>query len=159
MGITPDRINEIAEPLRRPGLSFIVDAFVLHPKELKILMQKRAPDRRLFPNFWDPVGGHLKANESIFEGLVREAQEEIGASLSQVYQLVHSFDWKDGERSMRNLQFLAEVSGSDFVLQRPKVVALKWFDFEDLRREAPSMTAQMRDGLSKALQAAELLRR
>jgi 8-oxo-dGTP pyrophosphatase MutT (NUDIX family) len=159
MTMSPDRVEAVVEVFRRPGLLYVVDAFVLHPNDTKILMQKRAPNLRLFPNFWDPTGGFLKSGESVFLGLKRAISEEIGASLSQVHQMVHSFDWKDGEHSVRNLQFLVDVQNVEFRLDAPKVLAHKWFGWDDLDRESNCLTAQMREGLGKALQQAELLRR
>ena len=38
--------------------------------------QKRAPGRRLFPDTWDIVGGHVEAGESLLDSLVRGVAEE-----------------------------------------------------------------------------------
>lgn len=48
----------------------------------KVLLGKRAPGK-IAAGFWDSsVGGMLQAGESVLEGLIREAREEVGRKLS-----------------------------------------------------------------------------
>ncbi|MGQ0571005.1 MAG: NUDIX domain-containing protein [Armatimonadota bacterium] len=49
-------------------------------REGKILLAKRAPDRRLYPGVWDSVGGHCAPDEQPAGALVREIQEELGVT-------------------------------------------------------------------------------
>ncbi|OPZ57000.1 MAG: putative Nudix hydrolase YfcD [Deltaproteobacteria bacterium ADurb.Bin510] len=45
----------------------------------KVFLQRRSLYKDTFPGYWDTaVGGHLGLNESVLEGLRREALEEIG---------------------------------------------------------------------------------
>lgn len=49
----------------------------------KILLQKRASVKKIFPNLWDvSVAGHIGAGESIIDTAIREAKEEIGISIT-----------------------------------------------------------------------------
>jgi 8-oxo-dGTP diphosphatase len=47
----------------------------------KILVLRRAPSMTYKPGAWDLPGGHLEANESFEECLVREVAEETGLTI------------------------------------------------------------------------------
>ena len=50
----------------------------------KILLQKRCPNKDLFPNMWDiSVGGHITAGDEPEETVLREAQEELDIDTSK----------------------------------------------------------------------------
>jgi 8-oxo-dGTP pyrophosphatase MutT (NUDIX family) len=67
----------LTEPLRCAGALIIDDGG-------RIFIQRRAPTRRLFPNAWDIVGGHLEPGETYDEALRREVYEETGWRVSHV---------------------------------------------------------------------------
>ena len=47
-----------------------------------VLLCHRAIDREWYPDLWDLPGGHLEANETPRDAVVREVQEELGVTLS-----------------------------------------------------------------------------
>lgn len=48
----------------------------------KIFLQKRAPNKDLYPGFWDTaVGGHVVSGEDIASALARETKEELGITV------------------------------------------------------------------------------
>ncbi|WKD86330.1 Isopentenyl-diphosphate Delta-isomerase [Polaribacter huanghezhanensis] len=50
----------------------------------KILLQKRASVKKVFPNLWDvSVAGHVAAGEKIENAAIREVKEEIGLTISE----------------------------------------------------------------------------
>tara|TARA_R110002074_G_scaffold304331_2_gene475571 strand:+ start:315 stop:869 length:555 start_codon:yes stop_codon:yes gene_type:complete len=50
----------------------------------KILLQKRAAVKKVFPNLWDvSVAGHIGAGEKITTAAIREVKEEIGLTISE----------------------------------------------------------------------------
>ncbi|MCQ9144755.1 MULTISPECIES: NUDIX domain-containing protein [Brucella/Ochrobactrum group] len=51
-----------------------------------VLLGRRSPDRRAYPNRWSFPGGHVEAGESFERALQREIQEELGLTL-------HSFSF------------------------------------------------------------------
>ncbi|CAM5588150.1 Nudix hydrolase domain-containing protein OS=Streptomyces griseomycini OX=66895 GN=FHS37_001234 PE=4 SV=1 [Streptomyces griseomycini] len=55
--------------------------------------QRRAPDRRLFPDCWDVVGGHVEPGESLLGALVREVAEETGWRVRRVRRLLGVTAW------------------------------------------------------------------
>lgn len=57
----------------------IVKAILIGPKG--ILLGRRSPDRRAYPNRWSFPGGHVETGESFDCALEREIHEEIGLTL------------------------------------------------------------------------------
>src|SRR5215510_15363656 len=47
-------------------------------KEGHILLGQRSPNRALYPNVWDVFGGHIEADETPEDALIRELKEELG---------------------------------------------------------------------------------
>ena len=47
-------------------------------REGRILLGKRAPDRRWLPDAWDLLGGHIEPGETPDAALQRELAEELG---------------------------------------------------------------------------------
>lgn len=43
-----------------------------------VLMAHRTPERRWYPDCWDLVGGHIEAQESPEQAVIRECIEELG---------------------------------------------------------------------------------
>lgn len=53
----------------------------------KVLLVKRLPQRKVYPNLWDLPGGHIEGDESPEEALRREAQEELGIEPAEYREL------------------------------------------------------------------------
>jgi isopentenyldiphosphate isomerase len=50
----------------------------------KVLLQKRASVKKVFPNLWDvSVAGHIEAGEKIESAAIREIKEEIGIDIKE----------------------------------------------------------------------------
>lgn len=104
----------------------------------KVFVQKRSPDRRLFPNCWDIIGGHVDPGETLYEALVRETEEETGWQLARIVSVAGIFDW-EGHRGgwtepMREFDFVIEVEGD---LNQPrievgKITEVRWIGLDDL---------------------------
>ena len=46
----------------------------------QVLLAKRSPVRRLYPDVWGAAGGHCEGHEAPAETLVREVADELGAT-------------------------------------------------------------------------------
>ena len=53
----------------------------------KVLLVKRLPQRKVYPDLWDLPGGHIEGDESPEEALRREAQEELGIDVEHYREL------------------------------------------------------------------------
>ncbi len=81
----------------------------------RILLAKRAQNRRRYPGVWDVIGGHQEPGESIEEALVREVEEEVAVTPGRftavgaidepnpeindphVYHMFEVTEWRGGE--------------------------------------------------------------
>jgi 8-oxo-dGTP diphosphatase len=54
----------------------IVNALLL--KDESVLLARRSPKRKAYPNLWSFPGGHVEAGETLEQALSRELVEEIG---------------------------------------------------------------------------------
>jgi len=84
----------------------------------KIFVQKRSNTRKIFPDCWDVVGGHLEPGEDIYSALKREIKEETGWRLIDVLGHFNSFDWYADDVAKREFAFLVLVEGN---LDKPRL--------------------------------------
>ena len=141
----------LGERLRSHYREIVVDGFIFDPDKKAMLLQKRSPTRRLFPNFWDTLGGHLEGQESISECLKREVYEESGLHLTAIIALVHQFEWNE-DKSVINLQFVCTATGEPMP-EAGKVTEIRWVREEDLQALGNALTAPMHEGVMKAFKA------
>ncbi|MFD9013170.1 NUDIX hydrolase [Streptomyces sp. NPDC059558] len=127
----------IVLPVPAPGEVWTVGAVILNA-DGKAFAQKRSPNRRLFPDSWDIVGGHVEAGETLLEALAREVEEETGWRLRHVRRSLGTTTWTgdDGAGLRHEADYLVEVEGD---LGRPALERSKhsdhgWFGPEDLDR-------------------------
>ena len=108
----------------------------------KILLQKRALTKKVFPGIWDiSVAGHIGAGEEILEGAKREVFEEIGLILedkdfikigTRIHQVNHENGIQDNEH---HHVFIAELKTpiSELTMQPEEVAGLELWDLKVLK--------------------------
>jgi isopentenyldiphosphate isomerase len=108
----------------------------------KILLQKRALTKKVFPGIWDiSVAGHIGAGEGILEGAKREVLEEIGLKLkdedlikigTRIHQVEHENGIKDNEH---HHVFIAElkVDLTTLTMQQEEVDGLELWELSVLK--------------------------
>jgi 8-oxo-dGTP diphosphatase len=99
----------------------------------RVFIQRRSPTRKLFPDTWDIVGGHLEPGESVDDALRREVEEETGWKVSIVLGTIgeHRYFGEDGlER--HETDFLIRVDGD---LSRPRLEAGKHTAYKWITRD------------------------
>lgn len=114
----------------------------LFTSDEKILLQKRALTKKVFPGLWDiSVAGHIGAGESVLSSAKREVFEEIGLELqdadfikigTRVHRVSHANGIQDNEH---HHVFIAElkVPVSELKIQTEEVAAIKLFDLTILK--------------------------
>ncbi|MEV4627685.1 NUDIX domain-containing protein [Micromonospora sp. NPDC049523] len=108
------------DPLRCAGALIVDD-------DGRIFFQRRSPQRKLFPDTWDIVGGHLEPGEGIEDALSREVTEETGWTVSVVLGLVGEYTWTGNDGFTRlESDFLVRVDGD---LTRPRLEVGKHTEF------------------------------
>tara|TARA_B110000902_G_scaffold255839_1_gene321709 strand:+ start:608 stop:1150 length:543 start_codon:yes stop_codon:yes gene_type:complete len=115
----------------------------LFTSEKKILLQKRALTKKVFPGIWDiSVAGHIGAGEEILEAAKREIFEEIGLELEEkdlikigtrIHQVIHENGIQDNEH---HHIFIAElkVPVSALTMQEEEVAGLKLWNLTVLKQ-------------------------
>jgi 8-oxo-dGTP diphosphatase len=141
-------LSELLSQLPKKYETIVVDCFLFDSKK-RVLLQRRSMNRKLFPGFWDAIGGHLEPGESIEECLRREIKEETSMDLTRIHALVHQFDW-NSEGSAVNLQFVAEAEGTP-IPEEGKVTELRWVDRDELEKLGVWLTIEMKTGVLAAL--------
>ena len=108
----------------------------------KILLQKKALTKKVFPGIWDiSVAGHIGAGEEILEGAKREVFEEIGLILenkdfikigTRIHQVNHENGIQDNEH---HHIFIAELKTpiSELTMQPEEVAGLELWDLKVLK--------------------------
>jgi 8-oxo-dGTP pyrophosphatase MutT (NUDIX family) len=101
----------------------------------RVFIQRRSPTRKLFPDTWDIVGGHLEPGESVDEALRREVEEETGWRVSIVLGTIGELRYfgNDGLERVET-DFLIRVDGD---LSRPRLevgkhTAYKWITRDEI---------------------------
>ena len=56
--------------------------FITHGED--VLLLRGAPDKRIWPNQYNGIGGHVEADEDIYTAARREISEETGLQVSQL---------------------------------------------------------------------------
>ena len=114
----------------------------LFTSDKKILLQKRALTKKVFPGIWDiSVAGHIAAGEEILEAAKREIFEEIGLQLNdkdlikigtRIHQVTHENGIQDNEH---HHVFIAElkVSVSELTMQEEEVAGLELWNLKILK--------------------------
>ena len=115
----------------------------LYTRDEKVLLQKRAATKKVFPNIWDiSVAGHIGAGENILDAAIREIEEEIGLLLqkenlikigTRKHQVSHNNGIQDNEF---HHVFIAElqVPIENLSVQEEEVAGLKLFDLIILKQ-------------------------
>ncbi|KIH97731.1 NUDIX hydrolase [Streptomonospora alba] len=100
-----------------------------------VFVQRRSPDRRLFPGCWDLVGGHVEPGESMPEALAREIAEETGWRLTAILAELDHLVWTpdDGVRRHES-DYLVRVAGdlSAPRLEPGKHTEFRWIGEQEL---------------------------
>ncbi|WP_298763768.1 NUDIX domain-containing protein [uncultured Polaribacter sp.] len=114
----------------------------LFTADKKILLQKRALTKKVFPGLWDiSVAGHIGAGETILASAKREVLEEIGLELhekelikigTRIHQVTHANGIQDNEH---HHVFIAELKKpvSELKIQEEEVADIKLFNLDILK--------------------------
>ena len=115
-------------PIPRPGEVWVVGAVIRDAAD-RLFVQRRTAARRLFPDSWDLVGGHLDPGEPILAALAREITEETGWTLSRIVASLGVMDYTgDDGVTRKEIDFLVDVDGDldHPMLERGKHEQPRW---------------------------------
>lgn len=120
------------------GRPWVVCAVIVDAQG-RAFTQRRAPHRRIFPDTWDIVGGHVEPGETVVEALAREIFEETGWRLTAILADLGSLTWTPADGIERfEVDYLVRVDGDldAPALERDKHPEYAWVDETQLERLA-----------------------
>ncbi len=121
--------------------------FILHDED--ILLLKGAPTKRIWPNRYNGVGGHVERDEDVFSSAVREIAEETGLTVGDVrLRAVLNIDAGDPQTGILLFVFTAwardratRASPEGTLEWVPRDRVLEYELVEDLRELLPKILA------------------
>jgi mutator protein MutT len=101
-----------------------------------ILLGRRTPQRRSYPDCWDLLGGHLEAGETPEQALIREVQEEAGVVPAH-YKLLTTLADPDSARNGTARYHVFVVTGwtgGEPRMQGDEHSELRWIPIDEAAR-------------------------
>lgn len=101
--------------------------------EGKLFLQKRSPEKDLYPERWDTaIGGHVMSGESIELALNREAEEELGISMAKFKPLFRYVHRNDYESELVHGFFLQE--DGPFYINRKEISEGRFWGIDEIEK-------------------------
>jgi 8-oxo-dGTP diphosphatase len=101
----------------------------------KILLGLRSPWKKVWPCYWDTIGGRVEAGESLEEALVREIQEEVGVTPTQ-FRLIATVRERQPEiygDMLHHIYAVTDWQGGEPANVCDEHSELKWFSVSEMR--------------------------
>lgn len=99
----------------------------------RILLGKRSPGKRLYPDTWDVFGGHRERGETVEATLIRELDEELGivpTTFRFIEVLAEPDPRKYGDRAY-HMYSVREWRGGEPRLLGDEHTEMRWFSVAD----------------------------
>lgn len=129
--------KEDKDIIHKEGLWHIeVEAWIINEDE-KILIQKRAPEKKQAPNKWSLTAGHVDAGEGVEDAIAREIKEEVGIECKKgevefIYKFKHSSYRGDNNAFRYGYIYKTNKKIEEFILQKEEVAEVKYITMSEL---------------------------
>lgn len=145
------------EESQTKGLIQQISRVMVEDKSGRILLQKRAAHRRLFPGRWDnSAAGHVDEGENYLQAAYREMEEEIGllnVKLEEVSYFYTSFTFKDMKLNQFQRVYKTQTSSNThLILEEDEVGEVKWFtreELKDLLKHPDTLTVGLKETIKR----------
>jgi isopentenyl-diphosphate delta-isomerase len=122
-----------------------------------VLLQKRLPNRKLFPNRWDnSAAGHVDYGESFEIAAARELNEEIGLSGVELYELGYyqthgTFEGRKLNRFNKAYKVVVPYD-TQFTPQPEEVATTRWYSIDEMKQLAHDAPDKVTDGILEVVE-------
>lgn len=118
-----------------------VALFIINSKD-QVLLQKRSPEKKMWPNMWDiTAGGHVLAGEFGFQSIIRETKEELGVQIDKkdltlIGSSISSQTKGDIINNHFNEYYIAntDIDETKLIFQKEEVSSVKWIEKDEIIR-------------------------
>lgn len=107
-----------------------VDVWIIN-SDNKILIQKRAPQKKLEPNVWAMTGGSVIKGETEIETIKREAFEELGIELDMEHA-VKELHYRTGNVWVEGYIVRQDIDLDKVIMQPNEVSEVKFATYEEI---------------------------
>lgn len=107
-----------------------VDVWIIN-SDKKILIQKRATQKKLEPNVWAMTGGSVIKGETPLETLKRETFEELGIELN-IENALKIQHYRTGNVWLDEYIVEQEIDLKSIIMQKEEVSEVKFATFEEI---------------------------
>lgn len=112
-----------------------ISVYIINDKK-EVLLQKRSPNKRFYPNKWGLCSGHVLSGESLKLAALREIEEEVGlkVSYSDLVQFgAKLINIKDTNSSIKYSFYIKRnLNIEDLIIQKEELTELKWYKIDDI---------------------------
>ena len=105
----------------------------------ELLLQKRSATKKSHPNCWDISGaGHIRAEETVIEGAIRELKEELGVEVEEKdLQYIATIKTTKNPKNMEfQYVYLLKYNNQveEYIFEDNEVSEVKYVHFEELEK-------------------------
>src|SRR6185437_6214431 len=134
------------------GLYHRIAAVFVFDDRGRMLLQRRGPDVKVFPNCWDQAaGGHVDIGQSYEQTAKNEAEEELGLHNIILKELgTHRSNLQEGGRTINQFEraYLIRIPhDTPLKLQSDEISTLRWFEPSELKAEIAAHHEKFTPGL------------
>jgi 8-oxo-dGTP pyrophosphatase MutT (NUDIX family) len=99
----------------------------------RVLLGRRSPAKRFYPERWDLIGGHMEPGETAEQALVRECREEFGVTPTRFAPLGHMTVPEDSPivGATYHIFQVADWTGGEPRLLGDEHTDVRWFTVEE----------------------------
>ena len=113
-----------------------VSALWITNSNKEVLIAKRAMTKKNHPGLWGPaVAGTVEKDETYYQSIVKETEEEIGIKTEDVKE--HKKDFTNGKHIHFTMWYILNIDKKieEFTIQKEEVDEIRWISYEKLKEE------------------------
>ena len=139
------------------GLYHRIVRIVVEDSDGRLLLQKRAPTKELYPDFWDSAAsGHVDAGEDYETAAKRELKEELGVNVTVLEELerYRSNRETDGRKLNRfSITYRVIVPpNSPVTIDEKELAEARWFTIQEINQILDDNSAKITNGLRRVIE-------